>query len=72
MSREELNMVVSTECPFCNGIGEVIGATPSVRSRYVRRDDLNPGDFAETCRNCGGSGVVDRLACAGKDKSDAD
>lgn len=56
-------MIVSTECWICVGAGEVIGATPSVRSRYVRWDDLNPGDFAETCRNCGGTGVVDRLAC---------
>jgi len=52
-------MIVDTECPRCNGAGEVLGSNQSVRSRYVRRDDLDPGDFGEPCPKCGGSGVVD-------------
>ena len=49
-------MIIDVECPRCNGTGEVLGSTPAVRSRYVRQDDLDPG---EPCPKCGGSGVVD-------------
>ena len=52
-------MIINTECPRCNGTGEALGSTPSVRSRYVRYDDLDPGDFGEPCPNCGGSGSVE-------------
>ena len=52
-------MNIDVECPRCNGLGEVMGSTPIVRARYVRHDDLNPGDFAELCPKCLGSGVVD-------------
>ena len=52
-------MIVDIECPRCNGLGEVLGGTRNVRSRYVRYDDLNPDDFGEPCPKCGGSGTVD-------------
>lgn len=51
-------MIIDVECPTCNGLGEVTGSTPSIRSRYVGRDDLNPDDYAEPCPRCGGSGMV--------------
>lgn len=53
-------MVVSEDCPRCNGMGEVIGSTPNARARFVHRDDMNPDDYAEPCQNCAGTGVVDR------------
>lgn len=52
-------MITSTECPRCNGNGETLTMTPSMRSRFVRHDDLCPSDFGEPCGFCGGSGVVD-------------
>ena len=52
-------MIIDAECPRCNGNGEVLGSTPNVRARYVRLDDLDPGDFGEPCPKCGGSGTVD-------------
>jgi DnaJ-class molecular chaperone len=52
-------MIIDIECPRCNGMGEIIGSTPNVRSRYVAHDDLNPGDFGEPCPKCGGSGAVE-------------
>lgn len=52
-------MMIDVECPACNGIGEVIGSTPNVRSRYVARDDMDPGDYAETCPKCLGAGTVE-------------
>ncbi len=51
-------MIIDVECPFCNGLGEVTGSSPIARSRYVHHDDLDPGDYAETCPRCAGSGVV--------------
>lgn len=52
-------MIVDIECPRCNGMGEVTGSTPNVRSRYVGRDDMNPDDFGERCPKCSGSGTVE-------------
>lgn len=51
---------MDVECPRCDGMGEVLGATPNVRARYVRFDDLDPGDFGEPCPHCAGTGVVQR------------
>lgn len=51
-------MIVDVECPRCNGSGEVLGATPNVRARYVRYDNLDPSDFGSACPKCGGIGVV--------------
>lgn len=56
-------MIVDVECPRCNGTGEVLGATPNIRARYVRYDDLDPGDFGEACPKCGGIGVVSSDLC---------
>jgi len=52
-------MIMIVECPRCNGMGEVLGCTPNVRSRYVARDDMDPGDFGEPCPKCLGSGTVE-------------
>ena len=52
-------MNISTECPRCNGTGEVCGVTPSRRSRFVGYDDLSPDDYTVACPRCLGSGVVD-------------
>lgn len=52
-------MIITLECPRCNGTGEVLGSTPNVRARYVGRDDMDPGDFGEPCPMCLGTGVVD-------------
>lgn len=52
-------MIITTECPHCNGNGEVCGVTPSRRSRFVGMDDLSPDDFTVTCPKCLGSGTVD-------------
>ena len=52
-------MIMIVECPRCNGMGEVLGSTPNVRARYVRHDDMDPGDFGEPCPKCGGSGTVE-------------
>lgn len=52
-------MIIDVECPRCNGMGEVAGSTPNVRARYARHDDLDPGDFAEPCPKCGGSGTIE-------------
>ena len=52
-------MIIDVECPRCNGEGEIAGSTPSVRARYVRFDDMDPGDYAEKCPKCAGSGVVE-------------
>lgn len=51
-------MTLTTECPRCNGTGEVLGSTPNVRARYVGHNDMNPDDFGEPCPKCGGEGVV--------------
>lgn len=51
-------MIIDVECPFCNGLGEVNATTLNVRARYVRRDDLDPGDYTEPCPRCEGSGYV--------------
>ena len=37
MEREGTVAIIDVECPRCNGMGEVIGSTPNVRARYVRR-----------------------------------
>lgn len=55
----DAHMTIAVECPRCNGLGEVTGSTPNVRARYVRHDDLDPGDFAEPCPKCAGAGTVD-------------
>ena len=52
-------MNISTECPRCNGTGEVCGVTPSRRSRFVGYDDLSPDDYTVACPRCLGTGVVD-------------
>ena len=52
-------MIMDIECPRCNGMGEVTGSTPNVRSRYVGCDDMNPDDFGEPCPKCAGSGTVE-------------
>lgn len=52
-------MIISTECPRCNGTGEVCGVTPSRRSRFVGYDDLSPDDYTVACPRCLGTGVVD-------------
>ncbi len=52
-------MIVDIECPRCNGTGEVLGATPNVRARYVPHDDLDPSDFGEPCPKCAGTGCVE-------------
>lgn len=51
-------MIVETECPRCNGTGEILGSTANIRSRYVAHDDLDPGDFGEQCPKCAGTGTV--------------
>ena len=51
-------MIVDIQCLRCNGTGEVLAATPNARARYIRYDDLDPGDFGAACPECGGSGVV--------------
>lgn len=51
-------MIIDTECPRCNGLGEVNATTPRIRSRYVGRDDIDPSDYTEDCPECSGSGVV--------------
>jgi len=51
-------MMIDTECPTCNGLGEVCGVNPGRRSRLVGMDDLSPDDFSVDCPLCGGSGVV--------------
>lgn len=52
-------MIAEIECPKCNGTGEVVGSTANVRSRYIRFDDLDPGDFGEQCPKCAGTGTVE-------------
>lgn len=52
-------MVVDVECPQCNGLGEVCGITPSLRSRFVGYGDLTPDDYAVPCPKCLGTGVVE-------------
>lgn len=52
-------MILTTECPDCNGHGEVCGVTPSRRSRFVGMDDLSPDDFTVDCPRCLGTGTVD-------------
>lgn len=52
-------MIIDTECPDCNGNGEVVGSKPSSRSRFVGHDDLSPDDFTVDCPRCLGRGVVD-------------
>lgn len=47
------------ECPRCNGTGETLAMTPSMRSRFMGSDDLSPSDFGETCGLCYGTGDVD-------------
>lgn len=52
-------MLVSAECPECNGNGEVCGVNPNRRSRFVGMDDLSPDDFTVECPKCLGAGVLD-------------
>ena len=52
-------MIVSIECPECNGNGEVCGVNPNRRSRFVGMDDLSPDDFTVECPKCLGAGVLD-------------
>jgi DnaJ-class molecular chaperone len=52
-------MIIDVECPQCYGHGEVTSSSPSMRSRFVGRDDLSPDDFTEPCPRCLGRGVVD-------------
>lgn len=52
-------MIMDTECPRCNGNGEVNGITPNRRSRFVSHDDLSPDDYTVECPKCLGRGVVD-------------
>lgn len=40
-------MIISTECPRCNGTG------------FVGHDDLSPDDYTVACPRCLGTGVVD-------------
>jgi hypothetical protein len=52
-------MIVDTDCSHCGGLGEVNLTTPSVRARYVRHDDMDPGDYTGPCPMCEGTGVVE-------------
>ena len=52
-------MIAQTDCPRCNGLGEVNATTPNMRARYVGRDDLDPGEYTAPCSACDGAGVVD-------------
>lgn len=52
-------MIVDIECSRCNGLGELVGGTPSQRARFVLLDDLDPDDYADLCPKCGGSGTVE-------------
>lgn len=52
-------MITDTECPDCNGNGEVCGVNPNRRSRFVGQDDLSPDDYTVPCPKCLGKGVVD-------------
>lgn len=51
-------MTIDVECPDCHGHGEVIGVTPSRRSRFVGYDDLSPDDYTKPCPRCLGYCVV--------------
>lgn len=65
-------MIIDTECPRCNGMGECHTATPSQRARYVRHDDMSPDDYTEACPKCGGSGLMPDGQCtrAGSEECD--
>lgn len=53
-------MLISVDCPRCNGNGEVCGVNSRRRSRFVGYDDLSPDDYTVPCPNCAGTGVVDQ------------
>ena len=47
-----------TDCPRCNGQGDVQRSTPSRLSRRVRYDDLTPDDYCHPCPDCDGTGRI--------------
>lgn len=47
-----------TDCPRCNGQGEIQRSTPSRLSRRVRYDDLTPDDYCHPCPDCDGTGRI--------------